>query len=203
MPPKSQAPKGKILNPDTNRYVGVDTKKGKELAASASASKTKVSPKKVSTASKTKKQKSINVLIHPEFGGFGLSKQAVEMYEKKSGKKYNDFHNYETHEEVKYRSDPILVSVVRKLGKKALPDRFGHGQIDIISIPIVFKDCFRIAEYDGAEGIDISSNLLVEHLLKTTNTKEMTPESLKRFVSKLQRIINTSYSYEEIKSIGY
>lgn len=211
MPPKSQIKDGKILNPDTNRYVGVDTKKGKELLASSSKSKTpaKASPKKKTLASskstKTKKQKIIEVLIHPGFGGFGLSDQAVKLYEKKSGKNFDDLDNnnrFSTHDEVKYRSDPILVSVVKKLGKKAL--RNSWNVLDIISIPAIFKDCFLIDEYDGAEGIDISPHLLVEHLLETTNIKEMTLEESRRFLLKLKRIIDTDtdYDYEKITTIG-
>lgn len=193
----SQTKKGKVLNPDTNRYVGINTKKGKELLASAA--KTKVS---------AKKQKTIEVLISTDSNGFGMTKQVVDLYKKETGNKFDKFNHYEYHEDVKYRSDPKLISIVRKLGSKAV---YKDHTIDIVTIPVIFKDCFQIytveefdshIDYNKSEEIDLSPDLLVLHLLKTKNLGIMTPEASKRFLSRIQKIMSTEYKSELVESFS-
>jgi hypothetical protein len=75
------------------------------------------------------------------YGGFGLSKAALDMYNELSGRNV-------TYGEDVSRTDPFLVRVVEALGDKA-GDRFSELRIRELKRGTKY----RIDEYDGWESV--------------------------------------------------
>lgn len=95
----------------------------------------------------------MQVVINRCFGGFGLSREAVDLYCAWTGKDpgawnatwgyYTDFHDRELP-----RDDPILVTIVDYLGE----DSGGKfSELAIVDIPDGIE--WEIHDYDGSESI--------------------------------------------------
>ena len=56
---------------------------------------------------------------------------------------------------IKVRTDPIVVSIFKRLGEKA---NGPHARIVIDTFPKVFKDYLTISDYDGLENVHIDIN---------------------------------------------
>ena len=78
------------------------------------------------------------------FGGFGLSKTAVELYAKYSGISLEEEWR---HEEIK-RTDPVLVRVVEELGEAA-----SGSYADLVIRELPAGTRYRIDAYDGSESV--------------------------------------------------
>ena len=125
----------------------------------------------------------IKVVINTCYGGFGLSKEGFDLYKQLTG---NDMFSS--------RHDFALVKVVDDLGKAS----YGKcAELTIERIPMAFKDCYLIDEYDGLETIDLSSNLLIEHQLSQLDVVNMDPIECKEILLELQKISVINY-YEQM-----
>ena len=93
------------------------------------------------------------VVINSEYGGFGLSKEAQDMYCAAKGfapgewnQAYWFYENF--HERELDRDDPILVDVVEQLGEKS------WGKFSVLKIVEIPADIeWSIHEYDGIEWV--------------------------------------------------
>ncbi len=93
------------------------------------------------------------LVINSCYGGFGLSREAIDMYCSKTGMNpgewsegyqgYSDFSVYDLD-----RDDPILIEVVKELKTKA-NGFFSH--LKIVDIPEDVK--YYIHDYDGLEEV--------------------------------------------------
>lgn len=97
----------------------------------------------------------MKVVINAEHGGFGLSKEAQELYASKKGIELGEWkgvYDYYTNLSVHdiERTDPALVEVVKELGKKA-NSRF--SSLKVVALPKDVGDNWSIHEYDGLEWI--------------------------------------------------
>ena len=84
----------------------------------------------------------MKIVINKCYGGFGLSKEAEELYVQKkniSGPFRGDI----------LRNDSVLVEVVETLGDKASGK---YSELEVVEIPDDVTD-WRIEEYDGWEHI--------------------------------------------------
>jgi hypothetical protein len=85
----------------------------------------------------------MKIVINNCHGGFGLSKEALDLFNERSGTNilyYNTEHID--------RNNPILVEIVEQLGKAA------HGQFAVLKVVEIPDDLeWEIEEYDGAEKI--------------------------------------------------
>lgn len=83
----------------------------------------------------------VKIVYNTCYGGFGLSQEALDLYEKLTGNRpewHDDF----------VRHDPNLVAVVEQLGKRA---GSSFAELAIIDVPAGTK--YRIDEYDGLESV--------------------------------------------------
>lgn len=95
----------------------------------------------------------MKVVINVCYGGFGLSKEALEMYCQEKGidpGKWNDrwgfFEDFSDHDIE--RNDPLLVEIVEKLGERS----FGRcAELEVVDIPDGVS--WYIHEYDGMEHV--------------------------------------------------
>ena len=84
----------------------------------------------------------MKIVINACYGGFGLSKEAEELYVQKkniSGPLRGDI----------LRNDPVLVEVIETLGDKA---NGNCAELKVVEIPDDVTD-WRLEEYDGWEHI--------------------------------------------------
>ena len=83
----------------------------------------------------------MKIVINDCYGGFGLSKEALALYNERSG-------TVVTYDIEIKRNDPILVEIVEQLGEDA-----GHrfSQLKVVEIPD--DVVWGIEEYDGNEWI--------------------------------------------------
>jgi len=105
------------------------------------------------------------IVINTEHGGFGLSKEAKFLYLERAGIAYSLVAGPDRHTELMNgpqievngtmwrdrdidRDDPILVDIVRQLGRQA-NGRFAI--LKIVEVPAGVK--WNIAEYDGLEWV--------------------------------------------------
>jgi hypothetical protein len=83
----------------------------------------------------------MKIVINTCYGGFGLSKEALALYNERS-------RTVETYDFVIKRDDPILVKIVEELGEDA-SDRLANLKVVEIPDDVVWG----IEEYDGNEWI--------------------------------------------------
>lgn len=91
----------------------------------------------------------MKLVLNVKYGGFALSKAAVELYEIKTGINLTQMDDelWFIHDDPE-RWDPFLVEVVEELGELSFGE---HAALKIVEVEDGRP--FRIQEYDGAEGI--------------------------------------------------
>lgn len=96
----------------------------------------------------------MKVVINKCYGGFGLSKEACELYAERKGIKLGEwneawrFHEGDFNEREIERNDPVLVQIVEELGDKANDE---CAKLRIVEIPDDVE--WSVHEYDGIEWI--------------------------------------------------
>lgn len=95
------------------------------------------------------------VVVNKCYGGFGLSKQAVELYAERKGLKVGDwnaswgfFENGDFYDREIPRDDPTLVAIVEELGAAASSQ---YSDLKIVNVPDDVN--WTIEEYDGNEWV--------------------------------------------------
>lgn len=83
----------------------------------------------------------MKIVINTRHGGFGLSKEALALFNERSGAVATYDFNIK-------RNDPILVEIVEQLGEAADGD---FAELKVIEIPDDVQ--WTVEEYDGAEWI--------------------------------------------------
>ena len=83
----------------------------------------------------------MKIVINTCYGGFGLSKEALALYNERAGTaiKYED--------DIK-RNDLILIEIVEQLGEAA---NGGFAKLKVVKIPDDVQ--WQIEEYDGVEWV--------------------------------------------------
>jgi hypothetical protein len=106
-----------------------------------------------------------DLVINYQHGGFGLSRDAQRAYLERSGTAYtlesrDDRYSHDRwgphiivngqpwHDKDIERDDPVLVSLVRELGRASWGE---HAKLKIVRIPSDID--WQIAEYDGMEWV--------------------------------------------------
>jgi hypothetical protein len=95
------------------------------------------------------------VVINTCYGGFGLSKQACELYAERKGLKvgkwnanWGFFENGDFYDREIPREDPILIEIVEELGAAASSQ---YSDLKVVNVP---EDAnWGVEEYDGKEWI--------------------------------------------------
>jgi hypothetical protein len=83
----------------------------------------------------------MKIVINREFGGFGLSNDALkELRDRKGNPNLSD---WEIH-----RDDPVLIGIVERMGKKA---NGNYSDLKIVEVPDEVQ--WEIQEYDGMEWV--------------------------------------------------
>ena len=97
----------------------------------------------------------MKVVINACYGGFGLSREACELYAERMGLnvgKFNDtwgfFENGDFYDRQIPRDDSVLVSIVEELGEKASSR---YSNLRVVEIPDGVE--WEIEEYDGNEWV--------------------------------------------------
>lgn len=85
----------------------------------------------------------MKVVINKCYGGFGLSKEAMDLYLERKGMQGENLHDSEIE-----RDDPVLVEVVEELGILASGK---YAEIEVVDIPDDVD--WYIEEYDGNEWV--------------------------------------------------
>lgn len=85
----------------------------------------------------------MKIVINKCYGGFGLSKEAMDLYLEKKSMQGENLHDSEI-----ARNDPVLVEVVEELGIVA-SDRY--AELEVVDIPDDVE--WEIKEYDGNEWV--------------------------------------------------
>ena len=83
----------------------------------------------------------MKIVINTRYGGFGLSKEALALFNERSGAVVTYDFNIK-------RNDPILVEIVEQLGEAANGD---FAELKVVKIPDDVQ--WQIEEYDGVEWI--------------------------------------------------
>ena len=107
------------------------------------------------------KSKGYQVVLNSCFGGFGLSKEAVQMLSDEYGLDIDSEYGYVDNEDFgivdeehdAYRMDKRLISVVKKLGVKKASGK--HAELRIVDVPdeVVDVHGWHISDYDGCESV--------------------------------------------------
>lgn len=107
------------------------------------------------------KSKGYKVVLNTCYGGFGLSKEAIELLIDKHGldidseSGYVDNHNFRIEDEnyEAYRMDERLVSVVEELGADKASGKFAELRIVDVPDEVVEDHGWHIDDYDGIESV--------------------------------------------------
>lgn len=129
----------------------------------------------------------MEIVLNKCYGGYGLSDEAVRLYltlknipivlNIQCSGNYSKYYIVEDNDRFSdyniSRTDPVLIEVVKKLGKRANDN---SAELEIVSIP---DGCqYLIDDYDGMESIQTWFELTEEDLLKG-----VAPEKLKALKS--------------------
>ena len=85
----------------------------------------------------------MKIVINSDYGGFGLSDEALELYANKKSKSADDIYFFDIP-----RDDPDLIEIVEHLGQKS---NDSYAELKIVEIPDDVK--WMICEYDGSEWV--------------------------------------------------
>lgn len=83
----------------------------------------------------------IELVLNKGYGGFTLSEQALNLYNKRSG------NNFEWPQDIP-RDDPILVQIVKELGDKA---NGSYSTLRVVELNVIYD----IESLDGYESVTI------------------------------------------------
>lgn len=93
----------------------------------------------------------MKIVLNKCYGGFGLSKKAVNLYNKKAGTSFKDCYEIEGRlDKIKFRTNKILVEVVEELGSKA---NDAYSDLRVLEVPDDI-DNPHIDDYDGIETLE-------------------------------------------------
>lgn len=122
----------------------------------------------------------VRVIINKSYGGFCVSQKAIKEYNsqmKKINPQHTDVSQY-AYEISRY--DPILVSIVEKMGKKANGD---YSELEIVDIPKEYIHFMTIHEYDGVETIKVDFEKYriakIREIINSTDDFEMQHNKIK------------------------
>ena len=106
----------------------------------------------------------MNVSLNKTYGGYSLSKTAIKLC-KDRGLANICYSNVEC-----FREDPIVIQVIKELGKNANDE---CSKLCIVTIPTIYKDIYSIEEYDGWETINLNhSNYQLIEIQKIVSDDE-------------------------------
>ena len=128
----------------------------------------------------------IQVVYNACHGGYGLSESARKLIAQKRkdaglpllSKGWSDY-------DYLSRTDPHLIETVNELGESAAST---YAELKVVSIPIEYKDCYEITEYDGLETVVCDPAALVTHKLDHLDLQSISPEKCKEILLELQTI---------------
>jgi len=108
-----------------------------------------------------KKSKGYKVVLNSCYGGFGLSKAAIQMLIDKHGLDIDSDYGYVDNKDFgidddnmdAYRMDKRLVSVVKKLGVKKASGQYASLRIVDVPDDVVDVHGWHISDYDGIDSI--------------------------------------------------
>ena len=106
-----------------------------------------------------------SIIINRSYGGWGVSKQAVELYNKITKKKYTSRNLRED-----LREDLDLIKIVTILGPEA------NGEYSDLKVVEVVEKYYKIAEYDGKETVYFTENLSVDMMEKIITDQTLTDQ---------------------------
>lgn len=89
----------------------------------------------------------MEILLNGCYGGFGVSKKALDLYNKRTGKNVMD--DYELRDDC--RTDPILIDIIKELGEEA---NGSCSKLYVDEVPDGYD--YWIEEYDGVETLHLS-----------------------------------------------
>ena len=129
------------------------------------------------------------VALNGCYGGFGLSDEAKELYEKKSGKEFDSW-------EIK-RTCPLLIETIEELGTKKASDWCSNIYFEEISQDTIDANAWEIDEYDGSETLKINYEKIELYNEKTK--KDEFENNLSEFLKFTLNVINDNDSTDEEK----
>jgi hypothetical protein len=134
------------------------------------------------------------VVYNNRYGGFGLSKEGIEEYNNRTGRKVK--YDFEI-----VRDDQVLIQLVEEMGDK-INDK--TSKLKIKSFPIKYKAFLDWDEYDGKESVSISyDKYLIHHVGSILDDDNMNNDNNKKIesIKELYKEYYDSPSYKRYKSI--
>lgn len=125
----------------------------------------------------------IPVVYNDRCGGFRLSNVALSYY--------NELRVKAGLSTVEYcddidRTDPLLVQVIRELGKEA---NHNCSSLVIKEIPLEYATCYKITQYDGLEKIICDPATLIGEKLSKLDLNSMSDNECREMLSSLIKLI--------------
>jgi hypothetical protein len=111
----------------------------------------------------------MEILINPGYGGFSFSDRTVALYQERTGKEASTYLDGDWDE---LRIDPVMISIVKELGKEENPD------LVIKTIRPGYESFYKIHEYDGAESITYDEAAYTLHQLRINVRAALTDPTL-------------------------
>ena len=128
-------------------------------------------------------EEEIEILINIRFGGWNMSKKAIELY-----KLRNPENNFENDFENDFnRHDPILVEIYKELGNN-FDGKYGKTKIK--KIPKKYENYYDIDDYEGIESVKINytkyklDNIYnkIKKILQTNNDHSTKINEIEQFI---------------------
>ena len=111
----------------------------------------------------------ITVMYNGCFGGFGLSRVAIQAYNARRPQDSPPLTNVDDLD----RTDPLMIQIVQEFG--TLADTQG-SEIQLFKFPVMYKDFWSIKEHDGNEWVYIDYNEYylhrIEQIMNTASMSE-------------------------------
>lgn len=138
-----------------------------------------------------------DVLYNKCYGGYGISKAALDLYNKKLLERNPDAIP-EEYDWAMSRTDPILLEVFYKMDGKNCKKGEGFNdkcsKVSVAKVAKIYEDCYRINEYDGLETIYIDfCRFQTEEMFKIANDESLSYEER---IKKIQNL-KVTYHFEK------
>jgi len=117
----------------------------------------------------------MEILVGRSFDGFSFSDRTIDLYQERTGKDasaYLDWSDRDLDEELELRTDPVIIAIVKELGKKENPN------LVIETIRPGYESFFKIHMDDSFEWIWYDEAAYALHHLKINVRAALTDPTL-------------------------
>ena len=150
-----------------------------------------LSPISPLSAIETKNNETFKVVYNACYGGFDMSAQGIDEYNRRTSKNITD-------PEYIAREDPVLIDIVETMNGKDINKK--HSKLKVKEFPKKFKSFLEWDEYDGYESVRIDYNKYITDNVKLILLSMLNDDEKINLISDLYSDVDNLKNQKKMKN---